>query len=903
MPVYVWGSNSEGKCGVGDRKTKDCLRRKDFGIEKPFRLSTLDGAYVANGDAGEAHTLLLDQYGTVFSFGRNREGQLGHGDQKEVQGEELNSSSSSTAMTNTNQGSRKRRVSVYYPKRVVGLENEYIASVACGSYHSLAITSSGRVYAWGLLVVSDESTENTSGSNLISNTGLAMENLSQPLENNQERTLAEIVNQSENQYLLGDGDWDPNQASQSGVVRVTTTRKFQTTPKLMESLAGYFIIQCSAGHGHTIALSDTGDVLSAGYNDRGQLGNGTRLSSPDFHVIHTLAGTKITEISTGMQHNVALDERGRVWVWGSNSLGQLGITKYVSQGLRRLEPNLLKSLLDVGGFRIRSIACGENHCVAVGMSGEIFSWGHAEYDQHAGCFPPSLYYDQFLPTPRRCIVLEEKIKPHKIRRVHCGRMYNIGITESNRIVSWGWAAWGVLGRDSYSITEPGFIKIDKGECAEGVKIVTGADHCFCITTGEESTIARDFLRLLRPSNDGRKSKSLQRCDSGDDESLFDVTFEVFEKAKTLGKTRNEPLKDMQSTKPSLMAANISQDEVMDKDSFLKMREKMASKFKKMLKQQRGEDVDTSEETSASAVTKGQQPRLFDAHKVIIEARCPVLASVYKSKLEKDPDTKVFQVYGVRHNVFAAILEYLYTDRLPQIPFTFLPHVRRVASRWKLDHLIYVVDKRLNLERGEERKIEEEPSLFENDMTCALGSETNADCIFSFNNITIPVHTCILKRYKFFRTMLCGNFSESVTKEKCKENTENEKCKENVSNLPVVDVSFVNTEAELYEILQYIYTGSLKVIAESSNILALLLIGHKLGMEDLFLRSQEYIISNLNMCEDIKQLEQFSVNFNFKAIEKACIQWRRKQRPLPTNTLSTHSSFIQELHSKVPRRDD
>jgi len=115
------------------------------------------------------------------------------------------------------------------------------------------------------------------------------------------------------------------------------------------------------------------DILSSGYNDRGQLGNGTRISSSEFKIIHTLAEKNIIQISSGMQHNACMDDEGKIYVWGSNSLGQLGITHYIQQGLKRLYPNVLKSLIDEK-FYARSIVCGENHCVAIGKNGEVYTW-------------------------------------------------------------------------------------------------------------------------------------------------------------------------------------------------------------------------------------------------------------------------------------------------------------------------------------------------------------------------------------------------------------------------------------------------------------------------------------------------------------------------------------------------
>jgi alpha-tubulin suppressor-like RCC1 family protein len=69
---------------------------------------------------GDNHTIVLTDFGDVLSFGRGREGQLGHGEKSDEA----------------------------IPKIVNGLNHETVVDVACGSLTSYAITSSGRVYQW-----------------------------------------------------------------------------------------------------------------------------------------------------------------------------------------------------------------------------------------------------------------------------------------------------------------------------------------------------------------------------------------------------------------------------------------------------------------------------------------------------------------------------------------------------------------------------------------------------------------------------------------------------------------------------------------------------------------------------------------------------------------------------------
>lgn len=97
------------------------------------------------------------------------------------------------------------------------------------------------------------------------------------------------------------------------------------------------VIAISGGLDHALLLTNSGRVFSvASSTERfpcfGQLGIpgltwSTRPKGPvdTCHEISTLKGSKITKIATGDYHSLALSKDGRVFVFGDNSFGQLGI--------------------------------------------------------------------------------------------------------------------------------------------------------------------------------------------------------------------------------------------------------------------------------------------------------------------------------------------------------------------------------------------------------------------------------------------------------------------------------------------------------------------------------------------------------------------------------------------------
>ena len=106
--VWAWGYNGYGQLGSGTY----------VGTNTPFLLNGLTGIVALAG--GTSHSLAVKNDGTVWAWGYDAHGQLGNG----------------TYMEANN-----------VPAQVSNLTQ--VAAIAGGSLHSLALTSSGTVRAWG----------------------------------------------------------------------------------------------------------------------------------------------------------------------------------------------------------------------------------------------------------------------------------------------------------------------------------------------------------------------------------------------------------------------------------------------------------------------------------------------------------------------------------------------------------------------------------------------------------------------------------------------------------------------------------------------------------------------------------------------------------------------------------
>lgn len=143
------------------------------------------------------------------------------------------------------------------------------------------------------------------------------------------------------------------------------------------------IISVAAGGLHTLALSRSGRVYSWGCNDEKALGH----SAQEFTAsqVHGLDDQFIVQITCGDSISTALTAEGKIYTWGTfrDSKGVIG----VKSGSRKDEqadaefhivPTLLKELAHL---RIKKIAAGANHVLALTDEGEVYAWGCGEQGQ------------------------------------------------------------------------------------------------------------------------------------------------------------------------------------------------------------------------------------------------------------------------------------------------------------------------------------------------------------------------------------------------------------------------------------------------------------------------------------------------------------------------------------------
>lgn len=126
-------------------------------------------------------------------------------------------------------------------------------------------------------------------------------------------------------------------------------------------------VSVSGGFGHTCAVMADGRVLCWGFNQLGQLGDGTTENRYVPTAVVNLPNN-IIAVATGWFHTCALSRDGRVWCWGYNSHGQLG-----DGTIQHRTVPVAVADLPAG---ITGIAAGSYHTCAHTASGSVWCWGN-----------------------------------------------------------------------------------------------------------------------------------------------------------------------------------------------------------------------------------------------------------------------------------------------------------------------------------------------------------------------------------------------------------------------------------------------------------------------------------------------------------------------------------------------
>ena len=318
------------------------------------------------------------------------------------------------------------------PSLVTSLEDKNITNLSTQDFdkhHSIAMDSEGQLYSWG---------DNTHGQLGLGDTEVRLS--PEEIKFFADKTIIQIsLGKSHSLALDSEGQvysWGWNEGGQLGLGDKKDRYEPTLIPYFKEN--GIFITQLTTAYKHNLALDKNGKVYSWGWNEYGELGlshNEERLS-PSFISYFEENGIIISKLAISSWQSFALDNMGQLYSWGRNENGRLGL----SDEIDRNEPSLIKYFKDnnvIKNFRyiLKDISASVDHSIALDDEGNLYSWGR-NTDGELG-----LGDTEHRSTPTFINSLKDK----KITEIQTGSYHNIAKTEAGEIYVWGYNKYGQLG--------------------------------------------------------------------------------------------------------------------------------------------------------------------------------------------------------------------------------------------------------------------------------------------------------------------------------------------------------------------------------------------------------------------------------------------------------------------------
>ena len=396
-----------------------------------------------------------------------------------------------------NETSHDRYEKLTLPRVIFKLKNETINNIYSGWEHNIVLNNKGEIFSFGHnqyyqcgLPNMQRNFGNTENINDPTNISILHNNLKAiKVSCGNEHSL--ILAQDKNVYGFGNNEGgllgiNNNKIRTYKPIKINFLNR--TNQNKNENYNGK-IKDITCGTMHNLALTEDGKIFSWGCLQGGQLGlpsdyllntnkklnsyNNFYLSNPTLIPYFRDNNIKISQISCGEAHSLALNNKGNIYSWGFGSNGQLGLgfcedCFEPGQGLvnsRIFEPKLIQIFRDYNTknneissynyskIKINEIKCGKTFSMFISEDKSLFACGINDLGQlgfkdsekkELLYYPEIQCFDYIYPSRLRCF------NNKKVEKISCGEGHCLAIindinSNTQSIWSWGNNNFGQIG--------------------------------------------------------------------------------------------------------------------------------------------------------------------------------------------------------------------------------------------------------------------------------------------------------------------------------------------------------------------------------------------------------------------------------------------------------------------------
>ena len=265
--------------------------------------------------------------------------------------------------------------------------------------------------------------------------------------------------------------WGEGQDGQLGIPKSASMQAMHPVEvKALAPTAAFMVREVGAGGESSFAISNRQELLMWGNNSCEQLGLGSSFRgvdrifaptpiSPNFDTTEMQwRNLSVRNAVLGRKFGLAIDKFERVYSWGDNSHGQLGVGDRNS----RNSPVLIEALQHV-----RQVAVGQQHSAAIDSRRQLWTWGDCADGRlgHGVLFTEIRSVQgnvisrnrkqvDFLPEPKLVEFFRLSASGREVSLVACGDRFTVALDQRGLAWSWGSGIYGQLGRGSNVMSAP-----------------------------------------------------------------------------------------------------------------------------------------------------------------------------------------------------------------------------------------------------------------------------------------------------------------------------------------------------------------------------------------------------------------------------------------------------------------